>query len=183
MAYIIFITGCSAGGKTTVYEGLRRDKNLAQLLFHDIDESGVPPVGRGPWREFRIEQLLFDAVNDARNGKSTIVCGITFPHEVTESLYFPADIPVYFVALKAPNEKIRQRLLTRAQQNQYSSTFDECFNPNNIENNIFENLRNQDIITKAVFVIKNGLVIDTKDLSKEDMRASIVDFIYKLERE
>jgi len=184
MPYILFITGCSGSGKTTLYDGLRINQKIAKTIsFHDIDEEGVPPVGRGPWREFRVEQLLFNAVNNATHGTSTIICGITFPHEVMESLYFPPNIPVYFITLRTSKEKIRERLLARAQQNQDTSTFDESFNHENIETTVFENLRNQEILAGAVSALKNGLVIDTKDLGMEDVSATVANFIYGLEKE
>jgi len=90
--FVLFVTGVSASGKTTLYESLRGDKAFGGIIFHDIDENGVPPVGRTPWRKFRVEELLYESVLALGQGQATVVCGIVKPHEVVESRYFkPSD--------------------------------------------------------------------------------------------
>src|SRR5579883_1367251 len=86
--FILFITGVSAAGKTTVFERLKKDTSLANIAVHDIDENGIPLVGLTPWRAFRVEELFYNATQNFKDGQSTIICGVSFPHEVIESRYF-----------------------------------------------------------------------------------------------
>ena len=180
MASMVFITGCSASGKTTLFEDLKQDPELSNYIFHDIDESGVPPVGRDPWREYRVEQLLFDATALAKEGKGTVVCGITFVHEVLESVYLDPAVPVHFIALGAPERSVRSRILERVRQNEASKTFDESFNNDNAEISIFENIRNQKIIINSVSALKNGHLIETDKHDAQSMTAIAKDIIIKL---
>lgn len=68
MPVALFITGVSTTGKTTLYERLKNEQVFKQLAYHDIDEVGVPPVGLGPWREYRTQHVLFDANASAKEG-------------------------------------------------------------------------------------------------------------------
>ncbi|HKR81534.1 MAG TPA: hypothetical protein VJR27_00870 [Candidatus Saccharimonadales bacterium] len=86
--FILFITGISTAGKTTTYEALKADPSLQHLSFHDIDENGVPRAGSGPWRLFRVEELLLDAVNTQKQGNASVICGMTSPHEVVRSKFY-----------------------------------------------------------------------------------------------
>ncbi len=177
MPFIAFITGSSASGKTTLYESLRKDSDLNDIYFHDIDEDGIPPVGRGPWREYRVEQLLFDAVNAAKTGHSTIICGNTFPHEVLESRYYDPTLQIHLIALRTTDVKLRQRILERLDKNKQSGNFDECFGADNIEKTILENITNQRIISNATSALKRGHVIDTAIFDQLEMHDQVKQLI------
>ncbi len=111
---IIFVTGVSTAGKTTVYETLRKDPDLADVEFHDIDEDGVPPAGRSPWRQFRVEQLLHEAVERHNSqGTPTVICGISKPHEVIESQAWTYLIPIHFILLDISVPILTKRLRAR----------------------------------------------------------------------
>ncbi len=183
MANILFITGCSASGKTTLYESLQNDQELTEIIFHDIDENGAPPVGRGPWREYRVEQLLYDATLKADEGYSTVICGNTFTHEVTESLYYPPSTPVFLIALTATEQDIRNRLLERARIAKESEVFDECFDEKNIENNIYENIRNQGIVARSVEALKRGMVVNTENLTKNEVHEKVKNVLLNFAKE
>ncbi|MBW4061668.1 hypothetical protein HJC99_03820 [Candidatus Saccharibacteria bacterium] len=115
-AFILFITGTSAVGKTTLYESLRADTSLSTVAFHDIDENGVPEIGRGPWRVYRVEELLYEAVKRQTSGQTTIICGITKPSEVLESPYFEQKARINFMLVEASMELIRERFAARVSE-------------------------------------------------------------------
>ena len=111
---IIFITGVSTAGKTTLYRALRDDEEMSGIEFHDIDEDGIPEAGSSPWRKFRIELLLWEAAERFReHDLPTVICGATIPHEAIESGSYPLDIPVHFVLINISIAAMRTRLTER----------------------------------------------------------------------
>jgi len=111
MSRIIFVTGVSTSGKTTLHDTLKLPKM-------DVDDDGTPQAGALAWLAWRCEELLAEAhevVSD--HGKSAVVVtGIIWPHKVIESTYMqelPDDIEVEFVLLQVAKKDLRNRLKTR----------------------------------------------------------------------
>lgn len=182
MPTITIITGCSAAGKTTTFKALQKSQRIGKsIAIHEIDEDGVPPVGRGPWQGFRVEQLLFDATERAKKGISSVICGIIFPHQITESIYYPdpkiAD--VQFIMLSTTGALISERLREREKG---LKGFDESISLGGIRQNIKQNLLNQKRLVRAISSLKNGHVIDVSKLDKTAMTAKIEDIIIKNEK-
>lgn len=178
--FILFITGTSASGKTTLYESLRADPTLKNIRFHDIDENGVPPVGRNAWRRFRVEELLHEAVGELDKNLSTIVCGISKPHEVVESRYFKPSFNVHFLMIDFPYEVIKARIEDRVDKQQKVGEFDEVFNPDAlaemllVTKNLLRELRN------SISQQKNGYLLDASKLTKKQMHERAIKVIKKL---
>lgn len=168
--FILFITGTSASGKTTLYESLRNDNDLNGIEFHDIDENGVPPVGRVDWRAYRVTQLFYDAVKLAKDtGRPTVICGITFPHEVIESIYFDGKIPVHFILVEPTETQIRERLQQRSKDQEGQDGWDEVFSPENIERTITGNIEMRRTLHNSTVNQRNGHKIDTSSHTREEM--------------
>jgi len=181
--FILFITGTSASGKTTLYESLRRDPVLSNIEFHDIDEDGVPPVGRREWRQYRVTQLFYDAINRTQEQtRSTIICGITFPHEVIESLYYTPDSNVHFILVEPSEPQVRERLLERSKEQEGSDGWDEVFNPENIEKTIAGNIEMRRTLHNSIINQRNGHKIQTADLSKDQMHDQAKSIIQEIRR-
>lgn len=97
-AFILFITGISGSGKTYLYENLKKNTKFDNITFHDIDENGVPEVGRTHWRPFRIEEMLNTALKDYKKEKSSVLCGISKPDEVLDFKYVKPTHNIHFLS-------------------------------------------------------------------------------------
>lgn len=168
---IIFVTGVSAAGKSTLYEGLRNDPELADVEFHDIDEDGIPPAGTGAWRQFRVELLLHEAVVRGREeGRSTVVFGVSKPHEVIESGAFPEDLDVYFVLVDVSTPVLRKRLEARlagrpADDIEFSVQWNRLLGPT---------------LRKSVQQQRNGIIVEASRLSRARVRGQVKQLIQDL---
>lgn len=177
MAFVLFITGPSASGKSMLYESLKGDGRLRGVQFHDVDEHGVPPVGRGAWRAFRAEELLHEAGKALEHGTSTIVCGIIKPHEIVESRCFRPEMNVHFLMLNVPYEVLELRITERLQAQPKEAALDPKFDPDVAAKLLLatKDLRRELLITTAQQ--KNGYVLDAANLTKEQMHDKVMDIV------
>lgn len=170
---IIFVTGVSGAGKTTLYEALRKDPELVDVEFHDIDEDGIPRAGTGAWRQFRVELLLHEAAVRGRDAdRSTVICGVSKPHEVIESGAFPEDIDVYFVLVDVSSAVLRKRLETRlagrpADDVEFSVQWNRLLAPT---------------LRRSVQAQRNGVIIEASKLSRTKVRGQVKQLIKDLIR-
>jgi hypothetical protein len=165
---IVFVTGVSTAGKTSLYEAFRDDADLHHVEFHDIDEDGVPPAGSGHWRIFRIELLLHEAaVRFRESGRSTVVCGATTPHEVIESGSFPTDIPVHFILIDAEISTVRERLRER---------IGDRVSADSLEMSIQSNRALSTVLRNAVQSLRNGAVVGPGQ-SKAEVRHQVKQLV------
>jgi len=172
--FILFITGSSASGKTTLYESLQTDAALTGLEFHDMDENGVPAVGRGPWRAFRAQELLYAAGRAHDEGRSSIICGNVQPHEIIESVYFKQAYNVHFLYLEIPLSALRARTKERIREHEARGTFDESFNKSGYARVVQSNREFARRVKVSVLNQKNGHVLRTGRLTKAEMHAAAV---------
>lgn len=178
--YILFITGVSAAGKTTVYEALEGDKILNNVHLRDIDEDGVPKVGKGLWRQFRVEELLYEAHEAAKDGSSTVICGIAKPSEVIESKYYTPDSNVHFILLDIPYDLFEARIQGRIDAIRQKGEHDEVFDPSNFRELCVATESLMRVLKNSVISVKNGYVLDGQALSPETMIHEVKKIIGKL---
>lgn len=111
MSSIIFVTGVSTSGKTTLRNSLPSSVTI------DIDEGGTPKAGALSWLAWRAEELLAEATEEVIDtGKSVVVTGIVWPHKVIESTYIqevPDNIGIDFVMLTVTKKDLRTRFKDR----------------------------------------------------------------------
>lgn len=162
---IVVVTGTSTSGKTTLYESLRADGDFSGVAFHDIDEHGIPPVGLGPWREYRVEHLMFDAQARLEKGQSTIICGITKPHEVLESTHLKQDTPISFILVEISDEQIEKRLRERVDRQVSDGKWNEALD--DAAELIKANFELKRVLHNAVTALRHGYVIDASQLTKQ----------------
>lgn len=112
LASIIFITGTSGAGKTTLRELLTAHLPPQHFVVYDVDQNGVPSNADQQWRQSITNYWLTKAHENALQNKSTIICGVTVPAEVLE-LSKCSKIPIYFGLIKIADTIIRQRLQQR----------------------------------------------------------------------
>ena len=109
--FILIITGITTAGKSTLLCGLKRRKNsIKNCVFHDMDENGLPSAGLSPWRLYRIEELLYESVQRYEQGKSTVLCGVIYPHEIIDSEHFSADLNLHYLLLQNSKRVFGERV-------------------------------------------------------------------------
>lgn len=163
--FIMFVTGVSTAGKTTVYRALKN--RMPDVDVRDIDENGIPDAGTGHWRKFRVELLLHEAVKSLEAGRSTIVCGATFPHEVTWADDFSFNLNLWFVMLQVSGDQIHDRLTERLK-----GRF-----PPDVAQSIRNNIDLQPRIRGSVLALRRGVVIDVGNQSKDEMLGSVLALV------
>jgi hypothetical protein len=170
---IIFVTGVSTAGKTTLYQALRKDPDLTPYIeFHDIDEDGVPRAGSVPWRHFRVELLLHEAVARFRDeGKHTVICGVTKPHEAIESGSFPEDIPVHFIMIEVSLLLLKRRMTARV---------GDRVSADDLEWLIQMNRGLSNVLRKSVQQQRNGVIVNPAGMSKVKVRQQVKALIVDL---
>lgn len=70
---LLFVTGASGSGKTTVIPGLK--KKLPAFAIHDFDERGVPDDADSRWRQRETEYWISQAIEYQHQGRDTVICG------------------------------------------------------------------------------------------------------------
>lgn|GEM_PF-1374544 len=109
---VFFITGTSGAGKSTLVELLKM--KLPLLEVHDFDEGGVPRDADANWRRERTNAWLEKAKQYSKEGKSTVICGVTVPKEVKGSSHYDKSLRVSYGYLHIEEETIRSRLKKRS---------------------------------------------------------------------
>lgn len=179
--FIVFITGVSTSGKTTLYESLQKDTDFKEVVFHDIDENGVPDVGRIDWRKFRVEELLYEAIGrQEAQGSSTVICGITFPHEVIESRYYKPEYNVHFIYLENSFEQFEERAMKRVEKHLQNGKFDESFNPDNTQEMLVVVKQQYRILHNSIVNQRNGHLLSVSNLDKQQMHSEAVRLIHEI---
>lgn len=174
---IIFITGTSASGKTTLYESFREDPDFENIEFHDIDEGGTPPIGRESWREYRVADLLFGAMERLKEGRSTIICGITKPHEVFELEHFDPGLWVSFILLEISDDQISERINARIEKEISAGRWNESIA--SASRMIDRNFELKKILHNSVSVLRRGYIIDASELTKSALHDQAKQIIVK----
>jgi len=175
--FILFITGMSTAGKTTVYESLRNDPQLQPCDFHDIDEGGVPPVGRDPWRAFREEELLHGAIESFNAGRSTILCGIFKPHKIIESKQYDPRYNIHFLLLHIPFEVFEERITSRLKDSQHRH---ETWDRDSLQDLFVANRALARVLFNSTVNQVNGHVLQTASMSREEMLAATKEVVHHI---
>ena len=114
---IIFITGASGSGKSTLVELLKQALPRSQFAVYDFDENGVPENADRAWRQYTTDFWLSKGQANGLHGRSTIICGVTVPSEILQSIVKP-NLPIEFGLIKISDDMIRGRLQQRGWSSQ-----------------------------------------------------------------
>ncbi len=121
MPNLYFITGACGSGKSAIIPYLK--KALKNIDIHDFDEKGVPPNPKIKWRLDTTDYWLKIAKKNAKNNKSTIICGLTMPQEVEKSKYSKSAPPIHYCLLDISIYLRRKRLRQRKERIQELEKF------------------------------------------------------------
>ena len=167
--FILFIVGQSASGKTTVYRKLKRKfARTPMVVLHDIDESGVPDVGRSHWRLFRVDELLNDAKKRYEKGLSTIVCGLILPHEVISSECYETSLKIRFLMFRISQRQFTVRMRSRLER------LNEIEQLKVLQSG---NKRLAEVMENQMFNFAFGEIIDTSKLTPTEQYQKAVNYI------
>ncbi len=173
--FILFITGISGSGKTTVFEKFSKDLSLkaSSIEFREIDEKKVPPVGRSHWRQYRVEELLYQAIKNLKKGKSTVICGITLPQEIINSRLYKPSFNIHFLLLDIPISLFSKRVKERIKKTKEEKNWEEL---KYSTKKLSTRLKNQ------VVSYKNGLVLDVGKKNVDEIFKDVFSLMRKLQK-
>ncbi len=114
---LVFITGSSGVGKTPLV-GILKSILPNKFDVHDLDEKllGVDisaPNWLSGWRNETTQYFTELAIQNAKENKSTIVCGIVWPHEVQAASNMHLTSEVKFIFLDVEAGELKKRLFAR----------------------------------------------------------------------
>jgi hypothetical protein len=108
MRDLLFVTGPSCSGKTTLGEAILRDIDLPWVTVHDLDADAParPTTAWLDWLRWQAAEQLAEADRDATEGRYglRVVTGIVWPFRVIES-------PAWASAVANPQLTVRWWLL------------------------------------------------------------------------
>jgi len=113
MPQIYFISGVSGVGKTSTIIHLKKLLPADQYDIRDFDEQGVPTGGGPQWHDGETLHWLDVANENAKNNRSTVVCGFQNPKRFRELYKKEEHIPAHLILLHASGDTLRERLLNR----------------------------------------------------------------------
>jgi len=171
--FILFITGVSCSGKSSLYDSLKRSKRiLASIIIHDIDENGIPAAGLGPWRIFRVEELFHKAIQNYKKGKSTIICGISLPHEVIDSKQYTNSLNIYFLLLQISHKEYKKRSTERHKK----------YGGYNLKKSFRDNKKLTRKLNHQIKNQKNHFIINTEKYTRRKTLEEMIKIIRKLNK-
>ena len=176
----IFITGSSGVGKTPLVEILKSSLP-DNFEVHDLDEKLIEADRTKPnwlydWRNKATQYFVDLALENAKQNKSTIICGVIWPSEVQAVPDIKVAPPIKFIFLDVEPDELRKRFFARRWsdeskitdlQKDTGMTPDEYIQQNTIE---VARLREE--------CIENGaMVIDTTNLDSKTVAMEIRGYL------
>ena len=153
---IIFITGSSGVGKSTLLKKLKSSLSAEKYAMYDFDELGVPLDADNGWRIDTTKIWLAKAEENIKNGITTIIAGLTYPKEV---MNLTNNKNIKFFILKVSENELRKRLFS------YRFSTDERI----------EKLKKYEGVTPEEFIVNNRKMITIMDNEGKIYNASFVD--------
>lgn len=175
MTKIYFISGVSGVGKTTTLKHLKNMLDSSLYDVRDLDERGVPDGGGFEWLNNETRYWLDVAKENAKKGKSTIICGFANP-ELFEKVYKKdEDIPAVIILLHASPQIIRTRL---EQRHTTPESIQEIERAAGVSLEQFiQNNTSFSPELKKIFETRNLPIVDTDNKTPEEVVEEIIKII------
>lgn len=173
--YIFVIIGGAGAGKTTLLTSLQKKLLKSETYFSDMDENrDVPPeeAGRGFWRRYRLEQMLYDAVVRYKSGTSTVLSGVMTPHEIVEAPAYSPNLNLHFIYLKVSKRSLKERLQARVPKRTTQKEVNEALKGY---------AKFQKMLEAQVLSQRRHLVVRTDVQSSREVRDEVLEFIERLD--
>lgn len=158
---MIFITGASSAGKTSLIDRLKKQLSRTKFDIHDIDEADRWTDNYEEWRDAKIEFWLQQSIKNREKGIETILCGIIYPKHVIRSPSYEAAAPVRYILLDADEGAIRERSYKRIE----SRISTQLAIAKDLKGEL-EDLKNKQIINTTNLSIENIAITLSKKLEK-----------------
>lgn len=170
MSEICFISGSCGVGKSTLIPYLKKMLPENKYRVFDFDQRGVPENADSSWRKSEAEYWMSVASELGKKDISTIVCGFVKPSDLAGD--------VKFILLDIQPEILRQRLIGRYSQNGVFDSSQKVIGKpvlDFIESNIY-------ILgeMRKMFQLKNSTVIDTSNLTPEEVAIYVINYLHKI---
>lgn len=114
---LFFITGSSGVGKTPLV-GILKSILPDNFVIYDLDEE-LKNADKSLenwvsiWRNETTRHFIGEAIKNARLGKSTIVCGLVWPHEILSAPNLKLAPQLKIIFLDVTADELRKRLFSR----------------------------------------------------------------------
>ncbi len=110
---VYFISGVCGVGKSSTLKHLKELLPVDAYDVRDFDERGVPDGGGSVWHNNETLYWLDVANENAKDSKSTIICGFADPVRFSKVHDKEKHLPATLILLNASGETIRDRLIGR----------------------------------------------------------------------
>ena len=172
---VYFISGVCGTGKTSTLAHLKKLLPADLFDIRDFDERGVPDGGGLEWHNGETSYWLQIASENAKQGKSTIICGFANPEIFKNVHKKEKHPPAQLFLLHASGETIRQRLLGRYPTDESVKEINRASGvPLNefVENNIAYAPE-----LRSIFEKEGSPIIDTDAKTSEEVAQEIVEML------
>ena len=109
---VFFVSGVSGVGKTATMKELKQLLPPEHFAIRDFDERGVPDGGGPAWHKNETIHCLDVGTENAKSGRSTIICGFNEPERVRAARN-STHPEVELILLNAGGDVIHERLRRR----------------------------------------------------------------------
>jgi len=179
MRNIFYITGVNGIGKSTLISQLAEKLDTSICKIHDFDERGVPDNADKVWRKSETLHWTRVGKENLIKGNSTIICGFMKFPEIAESLE-KEEVVGKICLLDANEEIITERILGR-----YIDNPEGVLDLNRAVGKTPEKFASDNVWVSSQFREQakeaGYFIVDTSDLSPEEVGKEIVNWIELLE--
>lgn len=172
---VYFISGVCGTGKSSTIKYLKLFLPEKDYDIRDFDERGVPDGGGLTWHNSETKYWLEVASTNAKDNRSTIICGFANP-ETFELVYGGSKYPPALIfLLNASGEMIKKRL---SQRHNTKESIEEINRASGVklEKFIEDNIEFAPKL-KEIFVKRNLPIIETDNLTPEGVVRDIIKII------
>lgn len=175
MNKIYFISGVCGVGKTSVLGYLQDKLDKKKYDMRDFDERGVPDGGGLEWLKKETRHWLNIAKDNAKEGKSTIVCGFANPELFSDVHQEGVDISAQIILLDASADTIRIRIKKRHDTPKSIKEIERAAGVS--LNEFIESNAKFSTEFREIFEKRNLPIIQTDNLTPEEVSQEVVKII------
>lgn len=171
---VYFVSGVSGVGKSSTMQYLKRLLPQDRFDIRDFDERGVPDGGGPEWHKRETLTWLHISAENAKEGKSTIICGFNEPERVRA--VHSADHPeAELILLHAESETVKKRLLGRYPTKESEKEIERAAGMPLVQ--FAENSSSYAPKLREIFQMENCAIVETDGKTPEAVAAEVARII------